>query len=411
MSAIQATLQPLLRMRRLSGRALLALGLLIATDLLIVFDIVIWSGQRFQPPPVSFISGQAIFIGEMFFALAYGVMGWIIATRVPRNPLGWLFMVMGLGMAAQMAVTFLVQQSHQAFRPMDPLLLTAAWAASSVHLPSLVACFAFAFSWFPDGHSLSRRWSSALWLATIGSALVIVSIGLSPVGLVWYPSLPNLFSVPEAYAPLLTAIGGMGLALAVVGVVIAAASIAVRYRHSHDEERAQIRWIAIAVLLIAGAGLPFVVARYALNMDYQTGETMLAIALAAGCFLPIAAAIAITRYRLYNIDSLINRALVYIPLTGILGGLYAAGVALFQRIFVAVTGDKSDAAIVLATLVLASLFTPIKNSLQTFVDKRFKPVSKVETPAPAHVHTHPDMKSLEARLDELQDRLDHLSHH
>src|SRR6187399_1513729 len=104
-------------MRRLSGRALLALGLLIATDLLIVFDIVIWSGQRFQPPPVSFISGQAIFIGEIFFSLAYGVMGWIIATRVPRNPLGWLFMVMGLGMAAQMAVTFLVQQGHQAFRP------------------------------------------------------------------------------------------------------------------------------------------------------------------------------------------------------------------------------------------------------------------------------------------------------
>jgi len=280
-----------------------------------------------------------------------------------------------------------------------------------MHLPSLVACFAFAFSWFPDGHSLSRRWSSGPLLATIGSVLVIVSIGLSPVGLVWYPSLPNLFSLPAAYAPLLTVIAGMGLVLAVIGVVIATSSIAVRYRHSHDEERAQIRWIAIAVLLIASAGLPFLIARYALNMDYQTGEAMLAIALAAGCFLPIAAAIAITRYRLYNIDSLINRALVYIPLTGILGGLYAAGVALFQRIFVTLTGDKSDAAIVLATLVLASLFTPIKNSLQSFVDKRFKPVTKPEVAAPVHVHTHPDLKSLETRLDELEDRLDHLSHH
>jgi hypothetical protein len=410
-SAIQGTLQPLLRMRRLSGRALLALGLLIAIDLLVIFDIVIWSGQRFRPPPVSFIGSQAIFVGEMFFAVAYGVMGWVIATRVPRNRLGWLFMLMGLGMAAQMAVTFLVQQGHQAFRTMDSVLLFGAWVASSVHLPSLVACFAMAFSWFPDGRSLSRRWSSGPWLATIGSILVIVSIGLSPVGLVWYPSLSNLFSLPEAYAPLLAGIGGIGLIVAVVGVLIASASIAVRYRRSHDEERAQIRWIGVAVLLIAGAGLPFLVARYALNMDYQTGETMLAIALAAGCFLPIAAAIAITRYRLYNIDNLINRALVYIPLTGILGGLYAAGVALFQRIFVTVTGDKSDAAIVLATLVLASLFTPIKNSLQTFVDKRYKPVTKVETPAPAHVHTHPDMKSLAARLDELEDRLDHLSHH
>jgi hypothetical protein len=410
-SALPGTLQPLLRIRRLSLSALVALGLLVATDLLVIFDIVLWAGQRFRPPPVSFIGGQGIFVGEMFFAVAYGVMGWVIATRVSRNPLGWLFMVMGLGMAAQMAVTFLVQQSHQAFRPIDPLLLSGAWAASSVHLPSLVACFAFVFSWFPDGHSLSRRWSSALWLASIGSVLVIISIGLSPIGLVWYPSLPNLFSVPAPYQPVLTAIGALGLALAVAGVVIATASIAVRYRHSHDEERAQIRWIAIAVLLIAGAGLPFVIARYALNMDYQTGEAMLAIALAAGCFLPIAAAIAITRYRLYNIDRLINRALVYIPLTGILGGLYAAGVALFQRIFVALTGDKSDAAIVLATLVLASLFTPIKNSLQAFVDKRFKPVTKPEVAAPVHVHTHPDLKSLETRIDELEDRLDQLSHH
>ena len=291
----------------------------------------------------------------MFFALAYGAMGWVIATRVPRNLLGWLFMVMGLAMAAQMAVTFLVQQSHQAFRPMDPSAV-ASVGVSSIHLLSLVAASPVVFLALPRRAARCHRAGAARGLADdLALGWPSSRSACQPVGLAWYPSLPNLFSVPEAYAPLLTAIGGMGLALAVVGVVIAGRIHGLRYRHSHDEERAQIRWIAIAVLLIAGAGLPFVVARYALNMDYQTGELMLAIALAAGCFLPIAAAIAITRYRLYNIDSLINRALVYIPLTGILGGLYAAGVALFQRIFVAVTGDKSDAAIVLATLVLASL--------------------------------------------------------
>jgi hypothetical protein len=311
-----------------------------------------------------------------------------------------------------MAVTFLVQQGHQAFRGLDPLLQYAAWAASTMHLPSLVACFAFVFSWFPDGHALSRRWTSAMWLASIGSVLVMVSIGLSPLGLLWYPSLGNPFAVPQPYAPVLSIIGAVGLVTAIVGVLIAAASIAVRYQRSDHDQRAQIRWIAVGVMLLAGAGLPFVVARYALNIDYATGEALLAIALAAGCFLPIAAAVAITRYRLYGIDNLINRALVYIPLTGILGGLYAAGVALFQRIFVAVTGDKSDAAVVLATLVLAAMFTPVKNSLQSFVDKRWKPVPVGEpTAAPAHAHTHPDMKSLEARLDELEDRLDHISHH
>jgi hypothetical protein len=106
---------------------------------------------------------------------------------------------------------------------------------------------------------------------------------------------------------------------------------------------------------------------------------LLAAALAAGCFLPIAAAVAILRHRLYDIDLILNRALVYIPLTGILGGLYAAGVALFQRAFVAITGDKSDGAVVITTLVLAGMFTPIKNWLQSFVDKRFKPAAAAQT--------------------------------
>jgi len=100
--------------------------------------------------------------------------------------------------------------------------------------------------------------------------------------------------------------------------------------------------------------------------------------LVAGCFLPIAAAVAVLRHRLYDIDLILRRAFVYIPLTALLGGLYAAGVALFQRIFVAATGDTSDAAIVFATLVLAGMFTPARNWLQTFVDRRFKPESEKE---------------------------------
>ena len=139
----------------------------------------------------------------------------------------------------------------------------------------------------------------------------------------------------------------------VTGVLIATVSMVVRYRRSADVQRAQMRWIAAAVVLFAGAGLPFVIVRYGLDLPYSSGSVLLALALVAGCFLPVAAAVAILRHRLYDIDLILNRALVYIPLTGILGGLYAAGVALFQRLFQAVTGDKSDGAVVIATLVLA----------------------------------------------------------
>src|SRR6185503_16971830 len=91
---------------------------------------------------------------------------------------------------------------------------------------------------------------------------------------------------------------------------------------------------------------------------------------------------------------------VYIPLTAILAGLYAAGVALFQRLFVAVTGDKSDGAVVITTLVLAGLFTPVKNGLQNFVDKRFKPGI-----LPAHMDVHQEMQTVEQRLAVLEERL------
>jgi hypothetical protein len=162
-------------------------------------------------------------------------------------------------------------------------------------------------------------------------------------------------------------------------------------------------------MLLAAFGLPFVVARYAMQMRYAEGELLMMLALGAGGFLPVAAAIAVLRRRLYDIDLILNRALVYIPLTGILGGLYAAGVALFQRIFQALTGDKSDAAVVITTLVLAGMFTPIRNALQVFVDRRFKPPTVGDA-----AHDHPELPplipadELKARLAELDQRLDQL---
>ena len=180
-------------------------------------------------------------------------------------------------------------------------------------------------------------------------------------------------ALPIEYRPVLDIINATGLVVMVFGATLATISMVLRYRRSASVERAQLRWIAAAVVVLALGGIPFVVARYGLQVDYNQGQLLLSIALVAGCFLPIAAAVAILRHRLYDIDLILRRAFVYIPLTALLGGLYAAGVALFQRIFVAATGDTSDAAIVFATLVLAGMFTPARNWLQTFVDRRFKP--------------------------------------
>ncbi len=353
----------------------LATALLILTVVGVAVDIAVWAGIRFRAPHLSFIQGSAVFVAEMFFAVSYAAMGWVLATRLPRNVLGWIFLFLGLAMAGQLAVTFMIESVYDAFRPLENPLLFGAWIASSFHLPSLVVLMTVIFLRFPTGKLLAKRWAIAGWMTFIGALVVGVSVGLNPNGLAWYPSLPNMFAAPVAWRPALQVASLVGLTVMVFGTLIATLSMVARYRQSADVQRTQMRWIAAAVLLLAGAGLPFIIVRYGLDLPYASGNILLALALVAGCFLPVAAAIAILRHRLYDIDLILNRALVYIPLTGILGGLYAAGVALFQRLFVTVTGDRSDGAVVITTLVLAGLFTPIKNWLQMFVDRRFKPIA------------------------------------
>jgi hypothetical protein len=367
------------RLTSINWPRLVATFLLTVTVLSIVVSIVVWGGQRFRPPPVSFIQGHTVFVAEMFYAISYAAMGWLLATRLVRNPLGWIFLALGVTMALQLTVTFFVEEGHQALRPLSYPLLVAAWLGSSVHLPSVVFFTATVFLRFPTGRPVTPRWYVFGILTLAGAILIVLGIGLLSEGLAWYPSLPNVFAAPIAYQPALGILTVAGLVLVLVGVLGSAASMVVRYHRSLSVERAQLRWIAAAVIVLTAGGLPFIVARYGLQMDYASGEILLSIALVAGCFLPIAAAIAVLRHRLYDIDLILKRAFVYLPLTGILGGVYAAGVALFQKLFQAITGDRSDAAIVITTLVLASMFTPVKNSLQTFVDRRFKP--EAEKPA------------------------------
>ena len=363
----------MLRLAQVNWARLFASFLFALTVLATVVDFVVWAGQRFAPPPVSFIRGQSVFVAEMFYGVSYAAMGWLLATRIARNPLGWIFLVLGVTMALQLTVTFLVEEGHQALRPISYPLLVGAWFASSVHLPSIVVLTSVVFLRFPTGRPLTPRWRAFGWMTFFGALGIALGIGLSPAGLSWFPSLPNVFAVSRDMNPMLTALTIAGLMLMVAGVIGATASMVVRYHRSASVERAQLRWIAAAVVVLSAGGIPFIIARYGLQVDYASGELLLSIALVAGCFLPIAAAVAVLRHRLYDIDLILKRAFVYIPLTGILGGMYAAGVAMFQRVFQAITGDTSDAAVVIVTLVLAGAFTPIRNWLQAFVDHRFKP--------------------------------------
>jgi hypothetical protein len=178
-----------------------------------------------------------------------------------------------------------------------------------------------------------------------------------------------------------------------------------RYRGASTVERLQLRWFAFAgALVLAGGALYLVVGvLVAPNNDVLREWTYVLMILGISS-LPIAVLVAITRYRLYEIDRIISRTVAYGALTAVLAGLYAASVRGFNAIFVAVTGQESEGALVLSTLVLATTFTPIKSTLEKLAARRF-PVTQPPSgtqPDPLVTAPHDD---LDARIEAIARRV------
>jgi hypothetical protein len=185
-------------------------------------------------------------------------------------------------------------------------------------------------------------------------------------------------------------------ALLLIVVVIGATAVFSRVRGADADERRQIKWFAYAAAIFLIAFVVNAIARYVPSL---IGVTNI-LAGAALSAVPVAVGIAILRNRLYDIDLIINRTVVYVLLTAVLAGVYTATVALFQRMFVAISGQNSDLAIVMTLFVLATVFTPVKNTLQATVDRRIKPAESHVARTAARVSGIDDL----LMLSELHDR-------
>jgi hypothetical protein len=159
-------------------------------------------------------------------------------------------------------------------------------------------------------------------------------------------------------------------ALMFVLIFVASASLVVRLHHARGVERQQIKWVAYAGALGGGASLPTYTVLEAVNLQWLQliGHVPALIGIVG---VPTAVGIAILRYRLYDIDILINRTLVYGSLTAMLLGLYFGGIVVLQRLIVLLTGQQSTLAVVASTLLIAALFNPLRRRLQSFIDRRF----------------------------------------
>jgi hypothetical protein len=309
---------------------------------------------------------QGTFVGVIFPAI-----GLFLVSRRPEHPIGWLFCAAGLVVGldhfcGEYAIYALLAQPGSL-----PAGQAAAWVSSWLWVPFTVLMLFFLLL-FPDGRLPSGRWRSFAWLVGIAAIVGVAVQALLPVPTCEVCPIENPLGIEglESVAELVDALVEAFL----VGVLgsLALASLFLRFRRASGVEHQQIKWLVfIFSVLFLGATLAYIVysateARWA----WSVGQSLLAV---GSVGVPIAMGVAILRYRLYDIDSLINRTLVYGSLTLLLAAVYFGGVTLTEAIFRTLTGqeEQPQLAIVVSTLVIAALFTPLRRRIQSFIDRHF----------------------------------------
>jgi hypothetical protein len=359
-----------------------ATGIWLVAVLVQVAAVTVWLSRGAPHLPPSLAGGPLAIAAITLCSLLTLSMGAFLARRLPTNPVGWLLMGQGLILMPVLPSALMVHEALNVLRAVPAATALAAWFVSSVSAPVAIGSVTLVLVLFPDGRPTSRRWAAALAVPITGMLLLSVGSAIDRT-LIWYPMLPSPFAVPGLGSGTAGALRVAGVVCMTASVFIAAGALLDRYRDGGAELRRQLRWVVLDGLLTAGTVLPLLVGRYLIRPGDAVGEVLVAVAALGAATFPIAVAIAITRADLFDIDLIIGRTLVYLPLTAILAGLYAALVAFLQRVFVAITGDTSDAVIVLTTLVLAAAFTPVRQALDGFVERHFKGPHGARGGAPA----------------------------
>jgi fumarate reductase subunit D len=310
--------------------------------------------------------------------LAFPLVGALVASRRPRNPIGWICLAVGL-MWMLIAVGDQYEVYARAVFGSVPGTVTLDALTQWMWIPPVGLLGIYMILLFPDGRLPSRRWRPLAWLA--GAVMVLASLGITiaPGPLEGHPGVRNPFGL-EGHPWISDA--GIGIILLLPLCMLASAvSLVLRYRRSRGDERQQIKWIAFAASFVGMVYLITMVSSFIVpsGAAWFAGSTPLWLellqyaALISLTAVPIAVGFAVLKYRLYEIDLLINRALVYGSLTVMLALVYFGGVAATQAIFRTLTGqeEQPQIAIVVSTLVIAALFTPLRRRNQALVDRRF----------------------------------------
>ncbi len=301
-------------------------------------------------------------VADLVTILPFSVVGAIIASRHPRNTIGWLFCSVGVTIGLNSFAGAYAEFWLASGFGINSLGETAAWFSSWMWILLVYVPTSFLLLLFPDGRLPSPRWRPVAWGVALGTAGGVVGYALRAGPLVDFPQIANPYGVD---GPVVGMVGVAGSIVAAGSMVASAVSLIVRLRRAGSEQRQQIKWLAYGGAVVVGG---VCVGGLAIPWNVPVSILIMSVSLLG---LPVFTGIAIVRHRLYDIDLLINRTLVYASLTAMLVLLYVGGVVFFQYVFRAITGQESQLAIVASTLAIAALFNPLRGRIQEFVNRRF----------------------------------------
>jgi hypothetical protein len=340
----------------------LAWGLCVLSLTLTVLGLVLLALILSQPNTHTYDT----WLDNTLNAVFYSTVGALVASRRSENLVGWLLCLFALSESVQLfgaeyAIYALLSRPNSL-----PAGEAMAWTSYWI-LPVIIGLSVFYLLLFPTGLLPSRGWRPLAWL-TVAFVFVGVISGAFSTGPV------------EGLGPIRNPLGIDGFSnvygavldiMAPVLLVAAAASVFMRLRYAIGVESQQIKWFAYAAAAtVIGLFLAYVIPTV-IDTPLWFERAGYAVLIAVIPAIPISIGIAILRYRLYDIDVIINRTLVYGSLTVTLVALYFGGIVVLQRIFVALTGETSTLAVVASTLAIAALFNPLRRRIQSFIDRRF----------------------------------------
>jgi hypothetical protein len=299
----------------------------------------------------------------VIICLTFATLGALISYRRPGNVMGWLFLAAGVLCGAQ---TFFGQYAKVALAQAGPTLpggALAAWVAMLAQNSFPVSILILVLL-FPDGRLPSRRWRPLAWAMWLFLAVTLIVGALGPGPFPEFPSASNPFGVegakPSGAVLLAGELGGL------VCVVATMLSLIVRFYFSRGEKRLQLKWFTYAA--VVGLSTPLLLGTLAPALFQVFGQLAWTLGFLS---LPVSAGVAILKYRLYDIDVIINRTLVYAPLSAMLVAIYIGGVLVLEYAFRSFTGSGSQLSIVASTLLIAALFNPSRRRVQNVIDHLF----------------------------------------